>query len=279
LRAVDDMTPRVRYQARELIAGVCMRFVWTLACALVAAALGAAPARAETYRLRYEAAVLGVVVLGTASYEVTATPNRYAARANVRTAGLARLFDQTQITAASTGTFAGGGMSWSRYDISHAYSSKFRRIRLDRTASGVSAQIAPRYGDMGAPPATVAQQRGSFDPLSGVLALGRQIGAARACRGAVLVFDGRQHYRLSVTPIAQGRFNGGGYRGPALNCRFRYDPIAGFSTNVDRRRIPVADAWFALPAQGSSFAAPLRLTVPTSLGAAQLDLRGYERTA
>ena len=247
--------------------------------ALAAALLWAGAAQAETYRLRYEAAVLGVVVLGTASYEVTTTPTRYAARANLRTSGLARLFDQTQITAASTGTISDAGISWSRYDLSHAYSRKFRRIRLDRAAGGVTADIAPRYTDLGSPPATAAQQRGSFDPLSGVFALGRVIGEARACRGAVLVFDGRQHYRLSVSPIAQGRFNGGGYNGPALNCRFRYDPIAGFSANVDRSRIPVADAWFALPAQGSSFAAPLRLTVPTPLGSAQLDLRGYERTA
>lgn len=255
-----------------------MRLVHMAACAFVAAGMAVAPAHAETYRLRYEAAVLGVVVLGTASYEVTASPTRYAARANVRTSGLARLFDQTEITATSIGLLSGAAISWSRYDISHAYASKFRRIQLNRAGGGVTAQIAPRYGDMGAPPATVAQQNGSFDPLTGVFSLGRQIGAARACRGAVLVYDGRQHYRLSVSPIAQAAFNGGGYRGPALNCRFRYQPIAGFSTNVDRSGIPVADAWFALPAQ-AGFAAPLRLTVPTPLGAAQLDLRGYERLA
>jgi hypothetical protein len=109
-----------------------------------------------------------------------------------------------------------------------------------------------------------------------MFALGRQIGAARACRGAVLVFDGRQHYRLSVAARGQGNFNGGGYNGPALNCQFRYEPIAGFGASFNRSNIPVADAWFALPAQ-AGFAAPLRLTVPTPLGAAQLDLRGYER--
>jgi hypothetical protein len=248
------------------------------AWALMAASVTVAPAHAETYRLRYEAAVLGVVVLGTASYEVTASPSRYAARANLRTSGLARLFDQTEITAASTGSLAGTAISWSRYDISHAYASKFRRIQLNRAAGGVTAQIAPNYSDLGRPPATAAQQNGSFDPLTGVFALGRQIGAARSCQGSVLVFDGRQHYRLSVSPIAQGTFNGGGYQGPALNCRFRYEAIAGFSANFDRSSIPSADAWFALPAQ-PGFAAPLRLTVATPLGAAQLDLRGYERVA
>lgn len=254
------------------------RLIHVLACAALLGIAVVAPARAETYRLNYEAAVLGVVVLGTASYEVTASPARYAVRANLRTSGLARMFDQTEITATSTGTVSGASFAWSRYDISHAYSGKFRRIQMNRAGAGVTAQIAPAYGDMGTPPATAAQQGGSYDPLTGVFALGRQIGAARACQGSVLMFDGRQHYRLSVSPISQGTFNGGGYNGPALNCRFRYEPISGFSTNVDRGSIPTAEAWFALPAQ-SGFAAPLRLTVPTPLGAAQLDLRGYERIA
>jgi hypothetical protein len=252
-----------------------MRF---LAFVIAAACMLIAPARAETYRLNYEAAVLGVVVLGTASYEVTANANRYAARANLRTSGLARLFDQTQITAASTGSLSGADIAWTRYDISHSYSNKFRRIQLNRGGAGVTAEITPTYGNMGSPAASAAQQRGSYDPLSGVFALGRQVGAARACRGSVLVFDGRQHYRLAVAPNSQGTFNGGGYNGPAVSCQFRYEPIAGFSDNFDRSRVPAAEAWFALP-EGASFAPPLRITVPTPLGQAQLDLRSYERTA
>jgi hypothetical protein len=250
----------------------------TLAAVVAAFGLLIAPASAETYRLNYEAAVLGVVVLGTANYEVTANANRYAARANLRTSGLARLFDQTQITAAAQGSVNGANLTWTRYDISHSYANKFRRIQLNRAGGAVSAEITPSYGDMGSPAASAAQQSGSYDPLSGVFALGRQIGAARACRGAVLVFDGRQHYRLAVAPRSQGNFNGGGYNGPAVQCQFRYEPIAGFSDNFDRSRVPVAEAWFALP-EGGGFAPPLRLTVPTPLGQAQLDLRGYERVS
>lgn len=247
-----------------------------IALIVLSAGLMAAPAQAETYRLRYEAAVLGVVVLGEARYEVTATPTRYAARGNLRTSGLARLFDQTEITASSIGSIAGAAIAWTRYDLSHAYASKFRRIQLNRAGSGVTAQVTPAYGGMGDPTATPAQQNGSYDPLTAMFALGRQIGAARACVGAVLVFDGRGHYRLSVTPRSQTTFNGGGYNGPALHCNFRYKPIAGFNmTAPERRAVPAAEAWFALPAQ-SGFAPPLRLTVPTPLGPAQLDIRSYE---
>jgi hypothetical protein len=234
------------------------------------------PASAETYRLNYQAVVLGVVELGTAQYEVTNTASEYTARATLRTSGLARLFDQTDITATSRGAFAGQGISWARYSLNHTYGHKSRRISLERNDGVVSSQITPRYGNMGAPSATSAQSAGSYDPLSGVFALGRQVGAARTCRGAVLVFDGRQHYRLRVSPLARGRYNGGGYEGAAVQCRFAYEPISGFSANFDRGNVPLAQAWFAMPDE-PGFAAPLQISVPTPVGEAQLNLSGYQR--
>lgn len=237
-------------------------------------AAGAA-ARAETYRLNYQADVLNVVELGAANFEVAATPTRFAVRAGLRTSGLARLFDQTEITASSTGSIADGALGWNRYDISHAYAGKFRRIRMSRAGAQVSAEITPVYRDMGAPPASPAQQGNSYDPLTGLFALGRQVGAARACTGAVLVFDGRQHYRLALSPRGRGNLSVGGYDGPALSCNFRYEPIAGFADSAQRSGLPVAEIWFGLPVQ-PGFAPPLRFTVQTPLGAARLELRSYE---
>lgn len=240
----------------------------------------AGTAQAETYRLHYEAAILGSVVLGQADYEVTANATRYGVRASLRTSGAARIFDQTEITATTSGAVAGAALTWGRYDLSHAYAGhKFRRTQMNHAGAAVTAEIAPRYGSMGQPPATTAQQNTSLDPLTAVFALGRQIGAARACTGQVLVFDGRQHYRLSVAPRGQGNFTGGGYNGPALTCVFRYEPISGFTMSAqDRAHIPQAEAIFALPAQ-PGFAAPLRLSVPTPVGAAQLDIRTYQQLA
>ncbi len=250
---------------------------WMFAAVLAIGLTFGRSAHAETFRLNYEAAVLGVVVLGEASYEVTSTPTRYAVRANIRTSGAARIFDQTEITATAAGELNEAAINWARYDISHAYSGKFRRTQMTRSASGLAATISPNYRDLGSPPASDAQRRGSYDPLTGVFALGRQVGINRACRGSVLVFDGRSHYRLAVAPRAETTFNGGGYNGPALHCDFRYEPISGFSSNFNRSNVPSAQAWFALPAQ-PGFAAPLRITVPTPVGAAQLDIRSYQRS-
>jgi hypothetical protein len=239
--------------------------------------IAAAPAAAETFRLRYEAVILGVIALGEAGYEVTASPNRYAARASLRTSGAARLFDQTNISAAVSGSLSGAAIQWERYDLSHAYAHKFRRTSLRREAGAVVAEVTPPFRDMGAPPASVSQQAASFDPLTGLFALGRQVGAARACRGSVLVFDGRGHYRLTVVARGgQSRFRGGGYDGPGLTCTLRYAPIAGFNMSAAQRaRIPEGEILFGLTGQ-SGFAPILRLTAPTPIGPAQLNLRSYE---
>ncbi len=233
-------------------------------------------AKAETYRMSYQAVVLGVVELGTAEYEVTDTPASYNVRATVRTSGLARLFDQTNITASSSGAHVGDALSWSRYNLNHSYNQKRREVQLQRGAGGVAGTITPQYYDMGVPPATTAQQSDSFDPLSAVFVLGRRVGRARACEGSVLVFDGRQHYRLSVSHRANGTYNGGGYEGQAISCHFHYTPISGFSRDFDRSGVPVGQIWFAMPAH-SGFAAPLQLIVPTPLGEAQLNLATYQR--
>lgn len=242
--------------------------------ALFGCFLGAA--HAETYRMTYQAVVLGVVELGAAEYEVTDTPTTYTVRSTLRTSGLARLFDQTDITATANGVHVGDALSWSRYNLNHTYGQKRRQTALARDGRGVAATISPRYSNQGFPPATAQQQSDSFDPLSAVFALGRRVGLSRGCEGSVLVFDGRQHYRLSVAPRANGTYNGGGYEGPAVLCQFRYTPISGFSRDFDRAGVPLGQIWFAMPAQ-PGFAAPLQLIVPTPLGEGQLNLASYQR--
>lgn len=250
----------------RLIVGIVFGLV--LACAR--------PALAETYTLDYEAAVLGVVVVGEAHYSIDADADGYEVRSTLRTSGLARLFDQTDITASSQGAITQEGLSWRRYSLAHNYAQKSRRTTMTRSASGVALDIAPQYGNMGSPPASADQRYGSHDPLSAVFALGRQVSRAGSCQGAVRVFDGRQHYRLSLTPKGVGTYSGGGYDGRAISCYFHYQPIAGFNRDFDRSNIPTAVIWFAMQ-DDASFAPPLRLTVPTPLGEARLDLRGFQR--
>ncbi|MGE0047271.1 MAG: DUF3108 domain-containing protein [Hyphomonadaceae bacterium] len=253
------------------------KFAAALLCAI--AVCLAQPARAESYRAEYEAAVLGAVVLGRATIAGASANGRYQSTATLRTSGLAALIDQTNITASATGLITPRGIAWTGYNLSHAYARKFRRVVMRRAGGGIQTTITPRFGDMGDPPATRAQQTGAYDPVSALFVLGRLVGQNRTCTGTVRVFDGRQLYRLSLLPRAVGTFRGGGYAGPAVSCTMRYTPMAGFRMSAaERARIPAATAWFTRPARVGQTALPLRVTVPTPVGAAQLEIRSFRYT-
>lgn len=246
--------------------------------AVLSALLCAAPARADSFRAEYQAEILGVVVVGRATLEGASANGRYSTTATLRTSGAAAIFDQTNITASASGSYGPRGVSWSGYNLSHAYARKFRRISMRRSGGQVRTTVTPRYGDMGNPAATPAQQQVSYDPVSALYVLGRLVGQARACTGSVRVFDGRGHYRLSLSPRSSGNYRGGGYNGAAVQCWMRYTPISGFNMTAEQRaRIPIASAWYSRPAQ-PGFAIPLRISVPTPVGTAQLEIRSYRYT-
>ncbi|MGE3142560.1 MAG: DUF3108 domain-containing protein [Hyphomonadaceae bacterium] len=243
------------------------------ACAL----LFAPAAQAMTYRAEYDASVLAVSI-GRVTLEAASANGRYSSTATVRTAGVAAIFDQTNITASASGLVTQRGVAWSGYNLSHSYARKFRRVTMRRAGGGVQTTINPRFGDMGNPPVTAAEQAGAYDPVSAIFVLGRIVGQTRACAANVRVFDGRQHYRLALSARGTGTYDGGGYRGPALICNMRYQPISGFDMSpAERARIPLAQIWFSRP-NGPGFGVPLRVTVPTPVGAAQLDLRALRFT-
>lgn len=251
---------------------------WRLALAVVALAC-VTPAHAETVRLEYEASVLNMVTLGRAALSARIGASEYTSEASLSTSGLAALFDDTRITARAGGRVSGAALGWTRYELQHAYARKSRAIAMHRAGAQVTAIITPRFGDMGSPPASAAQQAASHDPLTALLAMSRAVGRGRACAGSFPVFDGRQHYQLVLSPAARGHYRGGGYEGEAIVCALRYRPVSGFKSMsaAENARIPEARIWFADPAV-AAFAAPLRITVPTPLGEGRIDVKRFEVT-
>lgn len=245
--------------------------------AILLLAFGVSPAAAETVKLEYEASILNLVTLGRASLSARIGAVDYSADGSVSTSGLAALFDDTRITARAGGRVVGPALGWSRYDLQHAYARKSRAIAMRRSGDVVTATVTPRFGDMGSPPASAAQQAASHDPLTALLAMSRAVGRGRVCAGAFPVFDGRQHYQLVLTPAARGRYRGGGYEGDAIVCAMRYRPVSGFKAMSadERAAMPEARIWFADPGV-AGFAAPLRITVPTPLGEGRIDVKRFE---
>lgn len=253
------------------------RWFWLLALGLCG--LGAAPAHADRFQIEFDAAVLSGVSLGRISLEGAVTAQGYSVLARVETAGVAQGFDQTRISAAATGTVGTAGPISRRYDLSHHYAQKFRRVLMVRRASGpLETTITPGYRDMGRPPASPAQIEASRDPVTSLIALGLSVAASGGCNGSSQTFDGRQLYTLSLAPAAPDRpLNAGGYNGVVRVCTLRYAPLAGFPGGrmPTAAQIPAVTVWFAPPPPGGRLALPVRFEAQTPAGRLALSLRRY----
>lgn len=264
-----------------LARGGWLRLMVLSICLAGLAAFGSSAAHGQpgpqspiAFSLVYDADVFNVVRLGRVRLEGVVADGSYSALADLQTVGFAAIFERTSLSAAAQGVMTDRGPQTQRYDLSHSYAEKFRRVQIRRDAGRVTVQAAPRYGDLGATPATDRQRDGSLDPVSALVRLSLQIGQDPVCRGGANVFDGRQHYQLRLSGGRRQGFDGGGYRGEALVCTLDYVPVSGFSDMSPQAlaRIPRAEIWFAAR---EGFSPPLRIALPTPVGEARLTLVEY----
>ena len=248
-----------------------------LATGLLAALLCATPARADRFALDYEGTWLAVASLGAARLDIAVGDDGYDATASIHSGGLLRIFESTDLVAASTGAVTPAGVRWRRYDLDHSYSSKRRVTSMRLSDDNVfRALITPNYRVWGTPPASDADKRASRDPLSTLVAMSTTIARDPRCEGTYPTFDGRFRYDLVLSGGSRGHYNGGGYDGPILKCRLRYAPVAGYDTRNEneRRRLPEGDIWFAL-VPDADIAPPVRVSMPAPVGHAVISLKKW----
>ncbi len=245
----------------------------------VAAALAAGPAHADRFALEYEGAWFGVATLGSARLDIAVGDTLYDATATLKSGGLLRLFEKSDLLAAASGEVTPQGLRWRRYDLDHSYSKK-RRVTSMRLGddNAFRALITPNYRVWGVPPASDADKRTSRDPLSSLVAMSMDVARTGTCTGAYPTFDGRFRYDLVLSGGRRGGYDKGGYDGPVLKCRLRYVQVAGYElkNENERRRLPEGDIWFAL-VEGANVAPPVRVEMPAPVGSAVISLKKWTR--
>jgi hypothetical protein len=239
---------------------------------VLACAMGGA-AHATQFDLQYEAAIHSVVVLGKANLRGQINAASFSIAGAVETSAFGAVFDDTRLTVAANGAPNAAVLRTASYSMVHNYARKSRRVVLRRVGADVKSTVVPAHGDLGAPPATSAQINASNDPLTSLVGLGLQVGASGTCAARALVFDGKQHYALTLSGGQAATLRARGYSGPVVACTMRYEPISGFKrmSAGERAKIPTGQIYFARSA-GTTFAAPVRIAVSTPLGEARLDI-------
>jgi Protein of unknown function (DUF3108) len=227
---------------------------------LAFAAGGAAVAQAPTAQpLTAFSVTFGIVArgvsVGTAAYNFSFTDGRYSATATRRATGVARDLVGTRqdYQYAVSGLYDGTTLRTRSFRSSGGRRNRVITSVFSDTAVTTTANMEM---NMGNPPATAAQRSGVVDDVT---MLGRMLIARNSpCIGTVRVLaEGRRRFDLVMSANGTQNVNIAGFRGQAVRCSVRFNPIAGFSDPIDPGNLTF------LFANSGGYFVPVQIEMPT----------------
>lgn len=145
-----------------------------------------------------------------------------------------------------------------------------RQIRAVFSANDVVTTANPGNPNMGDPPATPAQRRGTIDQITAIAAM--MTTADDPCGRTLNIYmDGRARFDFVMTSNGAAEINTRAYRGPGVRCRVQFRPIAGFG---DPQEPATLTFLFARAAGG--LWAPVSIEMPADgVGVVRLEARSF----
>ncbi|MEZ5668363.1 MAG: DUF3108 domain-containing protein [Alphaproteobacteria bacterium] len=244
---------------------------------LPAAAIGCcllpAAAWADGLALSYD-----VYAGGTRAVEMQArievAPGSYRLDAALDLVGVYAVFSEWHMDVSANGLTAGGAVVPAGFVKSSEDGERWARIAYaDGVIADAQGNPSPAAEDTSTVPAAV--KAAAIDPLSGIVALLLQVGAANACGGTQVLYDGKSYFTVTAVDRGPGEAPGsryGAYSGPAILCRITVDDGAAYGRVDDDPR--VADIFLAQPVAGAPFV-PVRIETETNYGAVRVHLTGF----
>ncbi len=254
-------------------------FVLSAALAVLAASPAPAAPRPDGPQHFVASYRLSFLDLGVGTAELTAdlTPERYAIGLGGGLSGLAGWFFQGSGSARSAGRLSPGGTVPAEFRIDSRYGTAPVRVHVTFDAGSVRrAEVEPEPAPKpDRVPVTAADRSGVTDPI-GMLAVPVGPGplAPALCDRRIPVFDGATRADIVLSRGAVVQVESGPYRGPALDCRIRWVPVAGHRAKGSsvRRMSENDDMRVRLaPVTGDGLLLPLAIAVGTGWGTARIE--------
>jgi hypothetical protein len=179
---------------------------------------------------------------------------------------------------ASAGRVTSEGPEPAMYALSYSDGARTgERLRMTFGDGGVrQVSIVPnRRPGPRTIPVTPEQLEGVLDPMSGAFLVAKSSnpnGDLKVCYQTVPVFDGRQRFNLVLTPkkaVAVKKNGPASYAGPAVICRVKFIPIAGYQPDNPAiklmSRSNEIEVWL-IPVRRTQMYVPYRIVLPTPVG-------------
>lgn len=221
---------------------------------------------------------LGSFNLGNFRLTTDFRGNAYEMRGEGRFTILEGLIYEWHGTTAGSGRVTRAGPEPAMYALSYTNGgTKGEKLRMT-FGGGAVRQISIYPSKRPSPrtiPVTKEQLEGVLDPMSGAFLSAQSSnpnGDLKVCKQTLPVFDGKQRFDLVLTPkraVTVQKTKHTSYAGPAVICRVKFIPIAGYQPdNPGIRLMSKSDeieVWL-IPVKGTNMYVPYRIVLPTPVG-------------
>jgi Protein of unknown function (DUF3108) len=229
-------------------------------------AQSAGPSNLQSVAIQYNLIAKGINV-GTGTYSFSFSGDTYRGTASHRLTGLARQLagSRQDFNYSVSGVIGEDGKLRPR-SYRHQGGKRNRVVTVDFGDRAVTTTANPPMG-MGVPPATPAQKLNTVDQVT-MMASMMTVGA-NPCNQSVRVFlEGRTRFDLNLSPSGTQNVNLAGFRGSAIRCAVRLNPIAGFPDPMDATNLTF------LFAPTAGVFVPVQIQMPTDdAGIVRLEAR------
>jgi Protein of unknown function (DUF3108) len=249
---------------------------------LAAAALGSAPAPAETIDVKYALSLIGLPI-GVAEAEATVDASEYSIRINAKLVGVAALVSTAKTAATASGSILQGRVAPESYAATSANSHSTRTVRMAMDEGSVRALsiVPPMREEPGRVPVTDDQKRNIVDPVSALAMTiptdAPGVGAA-ACDRTLRIFDGYTRFDIKLSFAGVRRLKVHGYDGMVSACAARYVPISGHKPGapgvVFLQNDKQLEIWLA-PLDDARVELPVRISIETMVGTTVVEATDF----
>lgn len=255
-----------------------LRFALLCFAACAWAAPGLAAAEPKRFRGEYSLSFLGLSV-ARATFDSRIDSLSYSVEGTVRSAGLARIFDDTRGTLSASGAFAGGDVRPRHFRADYVSGKKRGVVDIRFKGGDVDevVTVPPPRKRRNWVPLGPGDLEAVADPMAALLIPAD--GPRGVCGRTVKLFDGELRADLKLTFVSAGKAQAAGYEGETVTCRLGFNPVAGYRKDKralaflkSRSRMKVV---FAEVGETGIYA-PVHATIGTEIGTITMRVRRVE---
>jgi hypothetical protein len=184
----------------------------------------------------------------------------------------------------TSGTVHGNKPRPAKYSFSFNNGKKRGKVDMDFSGNRVSRVVRVPDKKMSSAyvPVKKAHLKSVMDPMSAIMLIARKGNSHRsACASKIPIYDGKQRFNLKLSykrSVRVNRSQSGGYAGPVIICRVRYQPVSGYKPHKKDIKFMVKNRGIELwlmPLPNSRNYAPYRFVLPLPYGQAEATLTNF----